>query len=189
MHAIKALGEALAGSGRPLAVTSGTALIAPGRVVTEQDVPAAGSFTAPAPAEAVALSFAERGVRVSVVRFPLTVHGGGRSRLHPGPHRHRPRQGSRGVPGRRVQPVVRRAPAGRRARVPARAGGSPRPLPSTLCLRPDRIGHAVEHGWAVRRATAALGRPARARPQQADRILCPPPLIRSPRRSTAGTRR
>jgi nucleoside-diphosphate-sugar epimerase len=76
-RAIGALGEALAGSGRPLAVTSGTALIAPGRVVTEDDVPAAGSFNALAPAEATALSFAGRGVRVSVVRFPLTVHGEG----------------------------------------------------------------------------------------------------------------
>jgi nucleoside-diphosphate-sugar epimerase len=74
-RAIEALGEALAGSGRRLAVTSGTALIAPGRAVTEDDVPPAGVFSALAPAEAAALSFAERGVRASVVRFPLTVHG------------------------------------------------------------------------------------------------------------------
>jgi nucleoside-diphosphate-sugar epimerase len=77
VHAIEALGEALAGSGRPLAVTSGTGLISPGRVVTEQDVPDAGSFNALAPAETAALSFAEHAVRVSVVRFPLTVHGEG----------------------------------------------------------------------------------------------------------------
>jgi len=76
-RAIEALGEALVDSGRPLAVTSGTALIAPGRVVTEDDVPPAGVFSALAPAEAAALSFAERGVRASVVRFPLTVHGQG----------------------------------------------------------------------------------------------------------------
>ena len=76
-RAIRALGEALAGSGRPLAVTSGTALIAPGRVVTEDDVPPAGVFSALAPAEAAALSFVERGVRASVVRFPLSVHGEG----------------------------------------------------------------------------------------------------------------
>jgi nucleoside-diphosphate-sugar epimerase len=76
VRAVEALGEALAGSGRPLAVTSGTAMISPGHVVTEQDVPAAGSNVL-APAEAVALSFAERGVRASIVRFPLTVHGRG----------------------------------------------------------------------------------------------------------------
>ena len=77
VHAVEALGEALAGSGRPLAVTSGTGLISPGRVVAEQDVPDSGSFNALAPAETAALSFAERAVRVSVVRFPLTVHGKG----------------------------------------------------------------------------------------------------------------
>jgi hypothetical protein len=47
--------EALAGSGRPLAVTSGNRSPSPGRVVTEQDVPDAGSFNALAPAEAAAL--------------------------------------------------------------------------------------------------------------------------------------
>lgn len=76
MRAVEALGEALAGSGRPLAVTSGTAMISAGHVVTEQDVPDAQSNVL-APAEAMALSFAERGVRASIVRFPLTVHGNG----------------------------------------------------------------------------------------------------------------
>jgi nucleoside-diphosphate-sugar epimerase len=84
VRAIGALGEALAGSGRPLAVTSGTALVGPGRVVTEDDVPPAGVFSALAPGEAAALSFAGRGVRVSVVRFPLTVHGEGDHGFIPG---------------------------------------------------------------------------------------------------------
>lgn len=75
VRAIEALGEELADSGRPLAVTSGTGLIAPGRVVTEQDVPDPVLFNALAPAETAALTFAGRGVRVSVVRLPLTVHG------------------------------------------------------------------------------------------------------------------
>lgn len=76
-RAIEALGEALAGTGRPLAVTSATALVAPGRVVTEQDVPDADVLSPLGPAETAALSFAERDVRVSVVRFPLSVHGEG----------------------------------------------------------------------------------------------------------------
>ena len=36
-QAIQALGETLAGSGRPLVVASGIALLAPGRLVTEED--------------------------------------------------------------------------------------------------------------------------------------------------------
>ena len=36
-QAVEALGDALAGSGRPLIVTSGTLLLTPGRVSTEED--------------------------------------------------------------------------------------------------------------------------------------------------------
>src|SRR5271170_7941334 len=38
--AIEALGSALASSNRPLIVTSGTALVSPGRLATEEDAPA-----------------------------------------------------------------------------------------------------------------------------------------------------
>jgi nucleoside-diphosphate-sugar epimerase len=76
--AIEALGEALAGSGRPLAVTSGTGLLPPGRLGTEQDEPDTTPFAALRGAsEAVALAFAGRGVRTSVVRLPFSVHGTG----------------------------------------------------------------------------------------------------------------
>jgi nucleoside-diphosphate-sugar epimerase len=77
-RAIEALGEALAGSGRPLVVTSGTALLPPGRLATE-DV-AAVPGTPRAGSELAALSFADRGVRVSVVRLAPSVHNGAADR-------------------------------------------------------------------------------------------------------------
>jgi nucleoside-diphosphate-sugar epimerase len=74
-RAIDALGSALAGSNRPLIVTSGTLLISPGRLVTEKDVRV--DTTVPRVSEETAASVAPRGVRVSVVRLPPTVHGDG----------------------------------------------------------------------------------------------------------------
>jgi nucleoside-diphosphate-sugar epimerase len=79
-RAIDALGDALAGpdrslSGRPLIVTSGTALLPPGRLVTEKDVPA--SSVPRVASEEAAASVAARGVKVMVVRLPPSVHGDG----------------------------------------------------------------------------------------------------------------
>jgi len=77
-RAIEALGEALAGSGRPFVVTSGTALVAPGRVVTEEDDPnPALAATFPRRSEELGLAVAARGVRASAVRLPPSVHGEG----------------------------------------------------------------------------------------------------------------
>ena len=77
-RAIEALGSALTGSDRILVITSGTALVAPGRVATEDD---AGSLTSDdfprAASEEAARSLAERGVRVAVVRPAPSVHGDG----------------------------------------------------------------------------------------------------------------
>jgi nucleoside-diphosphate-sugar epimerase len=75
---ILALGEALAGSNRPLIITEGVQRNAPGQVGTEDSVPPPGSFGIPRfESEEAAVSFVERGVRVAVVRFPPTVHGRG----------------------------------------------------------------------------------------------------------------
>jgi nucleoside-diphosphate-sugar epimerase len=77
-RAIEALGSALAGSKRPLLVTSGTALLPPGQFNTEDDLPSANSSTIPRVAsEEAASSVAARGVQVSVVRLPPSVHGDG----------------------------------------------------------------------------------------------------------------
>jgi nucleoside-diphosphate-sugar epimerase len=69
-RAIEALGAALEGSGRPLVVTSGVLLLAPGRTATEDDAQPCGAATHPRVSEAAATAFVSRGVRASVVRLP-----------------------------------------------------------------------------------------------------------------------
>jgi len=75
--AIQAMGEALAGSNRPLIVTSGTGVLNPGGLTTEQTPPPAENAALPRESEAAALAFTTRGVRASVVRLPPSVHGDG----------------------------------------------------------------------------------------------------------------
>src|SRR5665213_190719 len=84
-RAVETFGEALAGSDRPFVIASGILGLVPRRVGTERDghgsdpAPAAlgaGLQTRRATAE-LALSYASRGVRSSIVRLAPTVHGDG----------------------------------------------------------------------------------------------------------------
>jgi nucleoside-diphosphate-sugar epimerase len=77
-RAVEALGSALAGSDRPLIVTSATGLLTPGRLAIEEDIAASGPTAIPRVAtEEAAAAVAARGVRVSVIRLPPSVHGDG----------------------------------------------------------------------------------------------------------------
>jgi nucleoside-diphosphate-sugar epimerase len=76
-RAIETIGAALAGSDRPFVIASGTLGLAPGRVATERDGHGPGVASPRLANARLTLSFADRGVRSSVVRLPPTVHGDG----------------------------------------------------------------------------------------------------------------
>ena len=74
-RAIEALGSVLAGMDRPFVVTSGTLLLQrQGPLTTEGDAP---NPSFPRKSEEAALAVARRGVRVSILRLPPSVHGDG----------------------------------------------------------------------------------------------------------------
>jgi nucleoside-diphosphate-sugar epimerase len=74
-RAIAALGDALAGSDKPLVVTAGLARVASGRNALETDAGPAASDAYPRMSEQAAAAVAARGVPVSVVRLSPSVHG------------------------------------------------------------------------------------------------------------------
>ena len=74
--AVNALGSALAGSKRPLVVTSGIFYLPFGRLATEADTHVKDQPTRSF-SESAALAFVPQRVSASIVRLPPTVHGAG----------------------------------------------------------------------------------------------------------------
>lgn len=74
---VQTIGDALAGTGRPLLVASGVALL-PSKPATEDDaVPFSGPDAPRGGAESLAFDYADQGVRSVALRFAPTVHGTG----------------------------------------------------------------------------------------------------------------
>ena len=73
-QAIETLGDALAGSDRPLVVAGGILWLSPGTTLTEDRAAPPGL---PRFSEAAVLGLTDRGVRTAVVRLPPSVHGMG----------------------------------------------------------------------------------------------------------------
>ena len=75
--AVQTLLDTLEGSDRPFLMASGLAFLAQGRPATEHDAAPAGPDAPRGGAEALALSYAARGVRAVGLRFAASVHGTG----------------------------------------------------------------------------------------------------------------
>ncbi|WP_295772190.1 SDR family oxidoreductase [uncultured Mucilaginibacter sp.] len=75
---IQTMGDLLAGTNKPLVITSGVGLLNYNRLVTEDDALPAGSDVIPrAASEEAAAQVATKGVNVYIVRLPPSVHGAG----------------------------------------------------------------------------------------------------------------
>src|SRR6202041_1045763 len=75
---IETFGAALAGSDRPIVLASGTALVSPGRLATEESVSTIPSADIPRiVTEDAATLMATRGLRAALMRLDPSVHGDG----------------------------------------------------------------------------------------------------------------
>ncbi|RYE18233.1 MAG: SDR family oxidoreductase [Sphingobacteriales bacterium] len=75
---IETFGEVLAGTDKPLVITSGVGLLNYNRLVTEDDAVTAGADVVPrAASEEAAAAVAAKGVNVYIVRLPPSTHGAG----------------------------------------------------------------------------------------------------------------
>jgi nucleoside-diphosphate-sugar epimerase len=149
-RAIETLCTGLEGSGKPLVIASGTPVV-PGRASTEQDPTVTeGPVGGRGRASLAALAYAERGVRVALVRLPRSVHAAG------GPYGFASmlvaaaqRTGVSGYVGDGTQrwPAVHRLDAARLFRLVLEQG------------EPGTIAHAVgDEGDAMRTIAETIGR-------------------------------
>jgi nucleoside-diphosphate-sugar epimerase len=76
-RALEALASALEGTDKPLVATSATTVLGPGHIGTETEAPALDGIGRIRAASEVVLAAADRGVRVSVIRLPPSVHDQG----------------------------------------------------------------------------------------------------------------
>nr|WP_062330970.1 SDR family oxidoreductase [Herbidospora sakaeratensis] len=75
--AVEAMVGALGTTGRPFVLASGLLGLAPGRIGTERDLPAASESPIHRRAETARWVVEQQGARASVLRLPPTVHGAG----------------------------------------------------------------------------------------------------------------
>ena len=160
-RAIMAMGEALAGTDKPMLVTTGLAMLAPGRVATEADMPPLSDPGYVRKSEAAAAALAERGVRIGAVRLATTVHGIGDPAFMAMLARLARQTGVSAYIGEGAGrwPAVHVSDAGRLYRLALEAGV------------PSRAYHAVaEEGVPFREIAEAIGRalglPVQARPRE-----------------------
>ena len=160
-RAIEAIGAALVGTNKPILVTTGLAMLAPGRLATEADMPPLSDPNYIRKSEAAAAALAERGVRVGAVRLATTVHGIGDPAFMAMLARLARETGVSAYMGDGAGrwPAVHVSDAGRLYRLVLEAGA------------PARAYHAcAEEGVAFRAIAEAIGRalglPVQARPRE-----------------------
>lgn len=146
--AVQAIGETLAGSGRPFLLAAGIAGLAQGRPATEADASLAHGPDSPrGGSENLALEFVDHGVHSVSLRFAPTVHGAGDHGFiaviaavarqqgvsgYPGDGTNRWAAVHRSDAGRLVSLALQKAPAGARLHAVAEEGVTTREIAEAI---------------------------------------------------------